>query len=56
MLKIVIDTNVIISAVLSPEGNPAKIIKLIADNKEIKVYYCMNILIEYIDHCKQLRL
>jgi predicted nucleic acid-binding protein len=32
-MNIVIDTNVIVSAALSPNGNPGEIIKLIADSE-----------------------
>ena len=35
------------SAALSPKGNPAKIINLLADNDEIHVYYCTEIITEY---------
>ncbi len=37
MLKVVIDTNVIVSAALSPHGNAAKIIDAIADSGEIQL-------------------
>ena len=37
MIKIVLDTNIIISAALSSKGNPAQIINLIADKDEIQV-------------------
>ena len=47
MLNIVIDTNVVVSAALSPLGNPAKIIELIINNEEIQVYYCDEIITEY---------
>ena len=46
MKKIVLDTNVIISAALTPGGNPAKIINLIAE-KEIQIYYCADIVAKY---------
>ncbi|MCL2122201.1 MAG: putative toxin-antitoxin system toxin component, PIN family [Clostridiales bacterium] len=49
MLKIVIDTNVIVSAALSPKGTPAKIIEHIADSNEIQVYYCAEMMAEYRD-------
>jgi len=47
MKNIVIDTNVVISAVLSPKGNPAKIITLISDAENIQVFYSREILDEY---------
>ena len=47
MRKVVIDTNVIISAALSPKGNPAKIIALIAGSDDIQLYYSVDILAEY---------
>ena len=46
-LKIVVDTNVMISAILSPRGNAAKIINIIADNEEIKLFYSAEIMAEY---------
>ena len=47
MIQLVIDTNVIISAALSPNGNPAKILSLISIENEIHVFFNMKILIEY---------
>ncbi len=47
MRKVVIDTNVIVSAALSPKGNPAKIIALIAGSDDIQLYYSVDILAEY---------
>ena len=47
MQRIVIDTNIVISAALSPYGNPAKIINLISDSEELQVYFCPEILAEY---------
>ena len=44
--KVVIDTNIIVSALWSASGNPNKIIKLIPDNK-IVPYFCQEILKEY---------
>ena len=49
MIKIVADTNIIISAALSPNGNPAKIIALIPNKNEIQIYYNADILAEYSD-------
>jgi len=47
MINIVLDTNVIISAAISSEGNPAKIIKLVASNENMQLYYSPNIFVEY---------
>ena len=49
MQKIVIDTNVIVSAALSPEGKPAKIIDRIANSDEIQIYYCAEMMAEYVE-------
>jgi putative PIN family toxin of toxin-antitoxin system len=46
MKKIVIDTNIIISAAFSPKGNPAEIVRMVSD-KEVQAYYCTEILDEY---------
>ena len=46
MNRVVIDTNVLISALLSPESNPARILAL-ALNGRIAVYYDSRILLEY---------
>ena len=47
MINIVLDTNIIVSAALSSKGNPAKIIKLVAGNDSIQIYYSRAILDEY---------
>ena len=47
MINIVLDTNIIISAALSSKGNPAKIIRLIAVNDSMQIYYSHSILDEY---------
>lgn len=47
MTNIVIDTNILVSAALSPLGNPAKIIALISNKAEMQVFYSAEILIEY---------
>ena len=47
MTNIVIDTNVIVSAALSPSGNPAKIVALISNAEEIQVFCSAEILDEY---------
>ena len=47
MINIVLDTNIIVSAALSSEGNPAKIIKLVAVNDSMQIHYSRAILDEY---------
>jgi putative PIN family toxin of toxin-antitoxin system len=54
-MNIVLDTNIIVSAALSPTGNPAKIIALIPE-KEMQVYYSAGILSEYKDVLSRQRL
>jgi putative PIN family toxin of toxin-antitoxin system len=44
--KVVIDTNVIVSALLNPEGTPAKVLALFLNGK-IEAYYDARILHEY---------
>lgn len=46
MIKVVIDTNIIISATLSPTGNPAKIIDMVFEDK-LQIFYSLKILSEY---------
>ncbi len=33
MTRIVIDTNILVSAILTPKGNPAQILKLVLEGK-----------------------
>jgi len=47
MINIVIDTNILVSAAISPVGNPAKIAALISNKTEIQVFYSAEILNEY---------
>jgi len=47
MTKIVIDTNIVISAFISEHGSPAKILDLVTENKDIQVCYNDKILWEY---------
>ena len=47
MTNIVLDTNVIISAVLSPAGNPAAVVSLISTTDKLQVFYSGAILDEY---------
>ena len=46
MKRVVIDTNVIISSIITPEGNPAKIMQLVSE-RQICLYYSSLILGEY---------
>ncbi|MDR3281197.1 MAG: putative toxin-antitoxin system toxin component, PIN family [Synergistaceae bacterium] len=46
MLGVVIDTNVLVSAILSPGGNPARVLASIFDGK-IQLYYSGEIMAEY---------
>ena len=47
-MKIILDTNIIVSALLSSQGLPAKILNLILDGSAT-IVYDNNILSEYID-------
>jgi len=47
-MKVVLDTNIIVSALLSPKGLPAKILNFVL-NGNLKIVYDNNILSEYID-------
>jgi putative PIN family toxin of toxin-antitoxin system len=47
-MKIVLDTNVIVSALLCPQSLPAKILGLVL-NGTIGIVYDNNVLVEYID-------
>ena len=47
MTNIVIDTNVIVSAVLSPTGTPAAIVSLVSNTETLQVFYSSVILEEY---------
>jgi len=47
-MKIVLDTNIIVSALLSPQGLPSKILNLILEG-DIKIIYDNHILSEYMD-------
>ena len=55
MWKVVIDTNIVISAAISPFGNPANILDMILDG-EIQMYYSDGIMNEYIDVLSRPRL
>ncbi|MDR2741595.1 MAG: putative toxin-antitoxin system toxin component, PIN family, partial [Treponema sp.] len=47
-MKVVLDTNVIVSALIKANGNPAKILALVL-NEKIKILYDNRIIFEYID-------
>ena len=47
MMNTVIDTNIVVSAALSPKGNPAKILNFILDNDEMQLFYTTKIFDEY---------
>jgi len=46
MERVVVDTNILVSATISPKGNPAKIMMLIS-YRELQLFYCSQILDEY---------
>jgi len=46
-MRIVIYTNIVISAALSQHGNPAKIISYMTDNDNVQFYYSKSICAEY---------
>jgi len=45
--NVVLDTNILVSAAISPNGNPAKSIEFLRNNEDIQVYYSREILAEY---------
>ena len=48
MKKVVIDTNIVVSAALVKEGKPARILNLISDSDgEIQVFYSVKMMAEY---------
>jgi putative PIN family toxin of toxin-antitoxin system len=47
-IKVVLDTNILVSALINEKGKPRKILNLFYD-KEILVYYSDNIIEEYKD-------
>ena len=47
MLKVVLDTNIIISAALSPQGKPAKVFKIITSDDDMELSYNYTIFAEY---------
>ena len=48
-MNIVIDTNVVISAAMSPNGKPARIMEYVADNNDVQIFLSNAILAEYKD-------
>ena len=44
--RVVIDTNILISSILSPHGSPARVMELISD-EEVQLVYSSAILAEY---------
>ena len=55
MRKVVIDTNTVVSAAITPFGNPAKILNMVLDG-EISTFYCDVIMDEYIHVLSRARL
>ena len=51
-MRIILDTNVIVSAILSPAGNPARILTAVLSSK-IELLYNNHILAEYITVLRQ---
>jgi putative PIN family toxin of toxin-antitoxin system len=48
MIKVVLDTNVVVSALMSPDGNPAQILNMVF-NGDIQVCHNEGMLVEYKD-------
>lgn len=48
MIRIVLDTNALVSGLLSPADPPGRIVDLVT-RRQIHIVYCDEILIEYID-------
>ena len=46
MYKIVVDTNILISSMLSEQGNPAKVMEMV-DNNKVNLMYSPAIIDEY---------
>jgi putative PIN family toxin of toxin-antitoxin system len=47
MINVVLDTNILVSAALTPKGTIARMIDLIINTAEIQIYYSNDILAEY---------
>jgi putative PIN family toxin of toxin-antitoxin system len=54
-MKLVLDTNIIVSALLSPQGLPARILNLVL-NRSAAIVYDNNVLAEYVDILSRERL
>ena len=46
MKRVVVDTNVLVSSILSPENSPAMVMDLVSD-RYLALYFCLSILDEY---------
>jgi putative PIN family toxin of toxin-antitoxin system len=46
MIRLVLDTNVVVSALMTPLGSPGKVLDLVF-NGDVTMYYSCDILIEY---------
>ena len=47
MLKVILDTNIVISAALSQNGNCANVIGIITDDEQVQLFISEEILFEY---------
>ena len=47
-MKVILDTNVLVSALITPSGIPAKVLNLVL-NKSVRLLYDNSVLTEYID-------
>jgi putative PIN family toxin of toxin-antitoxin system len=47
MMNIILDTNIIISSALTPQGVISKLINFIIDNEQLQIYYSSKIISEY---------
>jgi putative PIN family toxin of toxin-antitoxin system len=54
-MKVILDTNIIVSALLCPQGLPAKILNLVLSGSAI-IVYDNNIIAEYMDVLSRERL
>ena len=48
MVRVVLDTNIVVSALMSSKGNSARILDMLADQK-LRICYNQEILTEYLD-------
>lgn len=48
MRKVVIDANIVVSALMTPAGKPARILNMVSDGK-LQLCYSTDILTEYMD-------